>query len=97
MSSSQVPQLTCCLSDDGDCDDVNEERNGDCDDDDDVVYDDDGGDIVGTNWKGNTKRGGSRCEPSAAAICFLARCGDDQDDDGDGDGDGDGDDQDEDS
>ena len=49
MSSSQVPHLTCFLSDGGDCDDVNEERNGDGDDDNDVVYDDDGGDIVGTN------------------------------------------------
>ena len=49
MSSSQVPQLTCFLSDDGDCDDFNAEHNGDGDDDDDVVYDDDGGDIVGTN------------------------------------------------
>ena len=46
MSSSQVPHLTCFLSDDGDCD---AEHNGDGDDDDDVVYDDDGGDIVGTN------------------------------------------------
>ena len=49
MSSSQVPQLTCFLSDGGDCDDVNAEHNGDGDGNGDVVYDDDGGDIVGTN------------------------------------------------